>query len=152
VKKRGEVAKLYQPSDLVELKKIDNIVAIENGETFLNIDRYAKHFKENFFVYISGYANTLTRDFLRSKNVTFFVDFDIEGMNIYESFFCKSKKLHIPQDIESYFLNKKYHNVELYKKQRDRFKAEYSKELMPVVKLIKKYNTVVEQEIIYEAS
>ena len=152
VKKRGEIAKLYQAHDLDRLDKEDNFVAIENGETFLNIDKNMHYFKENNFVYISGYANSLTREFLSSKNVNFFVDFDIEGMNIYESFSCKSKKLHIPQDIELYFLNKKYHNVELYKKQRDRFKAEYSKELMPIVELIKKYNTVVEQEIIYETS
>jgi len=152
VRRRGEMIKLYQAHDLVELTKDNNFLAIENGETFLNIDRYAKYFKEEYFVYISGYANSLTREFLSSKNVNFFVDFDIEGMNIYESFSCKRKKLHIPQDIESYFLNKKYHNVELYKKQRDRFKTEYSKEAMPIVELIRKYNTVVEQEIIYEAS
>lgn len=152
VKKRGEIAKLYKLDDLTELEKNKSFVAIENGETFLNIDKYAKYFKEEYFVYISGYANSLTREFLTSKNVAFFVDFDIEGMNIYESFSCKSKALHIPQDIETYFLNKKYHNVELYKKQRDRFKAEYSKEARPIIELIKKYNTVVEQEIIYEAS
>ncbi len=152
VKKRGEVAKLYQAHDLEKLEKEDNFVAIENGETFLNIERHSKYFKEDCFVYISGYANTLTREFLSSKNVTFFVDFDIEGMNIYESFSCKSKTLHIPEDIESYFLNEKYHNVALYKKQRDRFKTDYSKEAAPIVELIKKYNTVVEQEIIYETS
>ena len=151
VKKQDEMVKVYQSHDLEKLDKNENFLAVENGETFLNIDKYAKYFKEEYFVYISGYANSLTRKFLSSKNVTFFVDFDIEGMNIYESFSCKSKLLYIPQDIESYFLNKKYHNVELYKKQRDRFKIEYSKETMPIIELIKKYNTVVEQEIIYEA-
>lgn len=152
IKKRAEVPKLYQVDDLEEFDKIDNFVAIENGETFLNIDKYTKHFNEDYFVYISGYSNSMTRKFLNSKNVNFFVDFDIEGMNIYESFSCKGKVLHIPQDIETYFLNKKYHNVELYKKQRDRLKKEYSKEATVVIKLIRKYDTVVEQEIIYEAS
>jgi len=151
LKKYGELAKLYKLSDLSELEKIDNILAIENGETFLNIEKYSQNFKAEYYVYLSGYANSLTRDFLSSKSVNFFVDFDIEGMNIYESFQCRSKSLHIPQNIENYFLDKKCHNPELYKKQRDRFKEEYSSNVMPIIELIKKYNTVVEQEIIYEA-
>ncbi len=151
-KKRGEFTQLYQKSDLEYLESVDNILAIENGETFLNIERYLEHFDEEYFVYISGYSNSLTREFLSSKNVTFFVDYDIEGMNIYESFSCKSKHLHIAKNLESYFLNKKYHNVALYEKQRKNLKKEYSKELEPVIGLIKKYSTVVEQEIIYEAS
>jgi len=151
LKKYGELAKLYKLSDLAELEKIDNILAIENGETFLNIDKHKKYFKEKYFIYLSGYANSVTRDFLSSKSVTFFVDFDIEGMNIYESFSCKNKSLHIPQNIENYFLDKKCHNPELYKKQRARLKEKYCEDVMPVIDLIKKYNTVVEQEIIYEA-
>jgi len=71
-------------------------------------------------------------------------------MNIYESFTCKAKKLHIPKNIQSYFSEKKYNNVELYKKQRARMKSNYSQDVMPIIKLIKKYSTVVEQEIIYE--
>jgi len=108
-------------SQALLFENIGNFVAIENGETFLNIEKYTSYFKEQYFVYISGYSNSLTREFLSLK-------------------------------IESYFLNKKYHNVELYKKQRARYKKEYSKESMPIINLIKKYNTVVEQEIIYETS
>ncbi len=151
VKKRADITRLYRVEELKELTNITDFVAIENGETFLNIDKYTNYFKAEYFVYLSGYANTLTREFLKSKRVDFFVDYDIEGMNIYESFECESKSLYIPDDIEKYFEGDKYHNTSLYKKQRDRFKKSYSKEANIIVDLIQKYNTVVEQEIIYEA-
>ena len=151
VKKKGEVSRLYKEDELLELDKINSFVAVENGETFLNIDRYTKYFQAEYFVYLSGYASTLTREFLSSKEVEFYVDYDIEGMNIYESFECRSKTLHIPQNIEKYFQGKKYHNIELYKKQRNRFRKSYSQEASVIIKLIKKYATVLEQEIIYEA-
>ncbi|MEA2073071.1 MAG: hypothetical protein U9O86_05750 [Campylobacterota bacterium] len=151
VKKRGEVSKLYQLKELKELENISSFVAVENGETFLNIDKYTKYFEAEYFVYLSGYASTLTRNFLKSKEVNFYLDYDIEGMNIYESFECKSKTLHTPKNIELYFKSDKYHNVDLYKKQRDRFKKSYSLEASVIIELIKTYNTVVEQEIIYEA-
>ncbi|MFK5938303.1 MAG: hypothetical protein QM497_07900 [Sulfurimonas sp.] len=152
VKKRGELAELYQVDDLAKLENIEDFIAIENGETFLKSDKYIKYFQAEHFIYLSGYANSLTRKFLSTKNVIFFVDFDIEGMNIYESFTCKNKHLHIPNDLKRYFLSEKYHNVELYKKQRARLKDNYSCETTPVISLIKEYHTVVEQEIIYEAS
>ena len=151
VKKQGEIIKLLQENELEKLENIDTFVAVENGETFLNIDRNADYFDRSNFIYISGYANSLTRRFLLSRDVEFFVDYDIEGMNIYESFECKAKSLHIPSDLEEYFKQKKYNNLELYKNQRFRLKKQYSKELQPVIDLIRKYNTVVEQEIIYEA-
>ena len=150
VKKRGEIAKLYQIADLHKLERIEHFLAVENGETFLNIDKIADNFDEDYFIYLAGYANTLTRNFLKAKEVTFFVDYDIEGMNIYESFECKRKRLHVPKEIESYFLNKNYNNAALYKKQRARMKENYSKDVLHVIELIKKHNTVVEQEIIYE--
>ena len=151
VKKKGEVSRLYKKDELHELADINSFVAVENGETFLNIDRYAKYFQAEYFVYLSGYASTLTREFLSSKEVEFYLDYDIEGMNIYESFECRSKTLHIPQNIECYFQGEKYHNVGLYKKQRKRLRKSYSKEASVIIELIKKYSTVVEQEIIYEA-
>lgn len=150
VKKRGELAKLYQRCDLGELEAVENFLVIENGETFLNIQKFCEYFKEEYFLYLAGYANTLTREFLKTKEVNFFLDFDIEGMNIYESFECKAKHFHMPNNIESFFLDKRTHNVALYKQQRARLKSEYCQELQPLVKLIKKYNTVVEQEIVYE--
>jgi len=72
-------------------------------------------------------------------------------MNIYESFRCKSKILHVPKNLEFYFQGEKYHNVKLYKKQRNRLKKSYSQEASVIIELIKRYSTVVEQEIIYEA-
>ena len=151
VKKKGEVSRLYKKDELHELVDVSSFVAVENGETFLNIDKYAKYFQAEYFVYLSGYATTLTRNFLYSKEVEFYLDYDIEGMNIYESFECRSKTLHIPQNIELYFQGDKYHNIELYKKQRNRFRISYSQEASVIIELIKKYTTVVEQEIIYEA-
>ena len=151
VKKDGEVSKLYREDELHELYEINSFVAVENGETFLNIDKYAKYFQAEYFVYLSGYASTLTRNFLNSKEVEFYVDYDIEGMNIYESFRCKSKILHVPKNLEFYFQGEKYHNVKLYKKQRNRLKKSYSQEASVIIELIKRYSTVVEQEIIYEA-
>ena len=149
VKKRGQMAKLYQSGDLRELDETRNFLAVENGETFLNVDSIADNFEEEYFVYLAGYANALTRNFLKTKEVTFFVDFDVVGMNIYESFECESKKLHVPRDIEKYFANKKYNNVQPYKKQRASMKNVYSKDVAPIIELIKKYDSVVEQEIIY---
>ncbi len=151
VKKKGEVSKLYKEDELYELSDVNSFVAVENGETFLNIDKYAKYFQAEYFVYLSGYASSLTREFLRSKEVEFYLDYDIEGMNIYESFECRSKTLHIPKTLECYFQGDKYHNIELYKKQRKRLRKSYSQEASVIIKLIKKYATVVEQEIIYEA-
>ena len=151
VKKRGEKAQLYDVNTLNELTNQKNFLAIENGETFLNIDKMAKNFQEEYFVYLSGYANSLTREFLKTKKCTFFVDFDIEGMNIYESFECEHKELYIPKNIEYYFSHKRYNNVVLYKEQRARLRSHYSQKSMPIIKLIQKYTTVVEQEIIDEA-
>jgi len=93
IKKIGELAQLYQKENLYLLANINKFVAIENAETFLNIENKTKYFSSEYFVYLSGYANTLTREFLVSKSVEFFVDYDIEGMNIYESFTCVSKIL-----------------------------------------------------------
>ncbi len=149
VKKKGELPVVYQKQDLVKLSYITDVVAIENGESFLNVGSFEDKFNEECFVYLSGYANSLTREYLSGLNVKFFVDYDIEGMNIYESFECKSKSLHIVKDIEEFF--QKYTNIELYKKQRKRLKKHYSQESQQVIDLIQKYSNVVEQEILYEA-
>jgi len=151
VKKRGEKAQLYDINTINELDNQKSFLAIENGETFLNIDKIANNFQEEYYLYLSGYANSLTREFLKTKNVNFFVDFDIEGMNIYESFECKQKELYIPKNIEYYFSHDLYNNVDLYKEQRARLRSDYSNASMSIISLIKKYTTVVEQEIIDEA-
>lgn len=150
IKKIDELPQLYKKNDLAMINDISSFVAIENAETFLNIEPKAHHFSSRYFIYLAGYANTLTREFLNSKSVEFFVDYDIEGMNIYESFECKSKKLHIPNNIERYFTDI-VDNKELYKKQRKNLKKDYSTEATVIIELIKKYSTVVEQEILYEA-
>jgi len=150
MKQKGHQATLYQKEDLAVLtQRVQNVVVVENAESFLNLQKYEEHFSEEYFVYLSGYANSLTREYLRDLHVEFFVDYDIEGMNIYESFECNSKSLHIAENLEEYF--KKYKNIELYKKQRHRFKKYYTKEAQEVIYLIQKYSNVVEQEIIYEA-
>ncbi|MDQ7067458.1 MAG: hypothetical protein Q9M40_05535 [Sulfurimonas sp.] len=59
--------------------------------------------------------------------------------------------MHIPSDIERYFSSKKLNNVALYKKQIHRKNWNYSQDTKLIIDLIEKYNTVVEQEIIYEA-
>ncbi len=145
----GSLNTLYTYDDLEILKDIKSFVAVENGETFLKMRGYKEHFKTRNFIYLAGYSNSFTKEFLKDKDVEFFLDFDIEALNIYESFECKSKFLHIPKSLESFFKSKKS-NVELYKKQRARLKDTYSDELKPLLSLIRKYNTVVEQEIIYE--
>jgi len=145
IKKRGEVAQLLQKKDLMHYDAKDTFVAVENGESFLNIDSLASSFKYDVFVYLGGYANTLTREFLKDKEVEFFLDFDIEGMNIYESFEVDAKSFFIPHNLEELF--EKYPNTELYKKQIKNLKPHYDAKLYTLVNLIKKYHTVVEQEV-----
>jgi len=149
IKKIGELPQLYKKEDLHLLDDVQRFVAIENGETFLNIENKAKYFSSDYFVYLSGYSTTLTRTFLKTKSVEFFVDYDIEGMNIYESIECVSKTLHIPKELENYFISQ-VDNKALYKKQRVNLKEKYSSEANLVIELIKKYSSTVEQEIIYE--
>lgn len=146
VRKKGELAKLYQPSDVYELETIEKFVAIENGETFLTIHENWDRFEEEYFVYISGNPNTLTQEFLREKSTLFFIDFDIASMNIFDSFPSTRKTLFIPNHIEELFLQ--HGNSELYKKQRPQLRKNYSQEVQPIIERIKKYNTVVEQEIV----
>ncbi|MBN2896924.1 MAG: hypothetical protein JXK05_13650 [Campylobacterales bacterium] len=151
IKQRGALAQLYQQDDLEQLKHITHFIAVENGETFLNIDKKAEHFAADYFVYLGGYSNTLTRNFLESKAVEFFVDYNIEGMNIFESFTTQYKTFHIPEDLERYFITPNFNSQNLYQKQRARMRESYTQELNVVLALIQKYATVVEQEIVYEA-
>jgi hypothetical protein len=122
------------------------ILAVENGETFLNI--YNKMSKYGFdkFVYLGGYSNTATRNFLEDKNVVFYLDYDIEAIRIFKSFKCKSKKIFMHPEIEEYFINTK--SNELYLKQRKNMpdKNSIDNDLLPLWNLINKYSAVVEQE------
>ncbi len=146
VKKIGELPKLYQVEDLYLLDNIDTFILVENGETFLAIERMAYYFDSSYFIYISGNPNSLTREFLKDKKVIFFIDYDIASMNIFEDFRCREKQLFIPKNIELLFSDKRNKNIELYKKQRKYLRGSYSKEVMPIIKLIKDYNIVIEQE------
>ncbi len=150
LKQTNSPIQLLQKDDLHILNKIESFTAIENAETFLRVQNYLEHFKNSNFIYLGGYSNHFTREFLSSKDVEFFLDFDIEGMNIYESFNCKSKSLHIPKNLDTFFKNKNFGNVDLYKKQISRLKESYLPESIKIIELIKMYNTVIEQEIIYE--
>lgn len=144
-KKSKEIAQLLQKKDLVLLDEIDGFVGIENAESFLNIESNLSNFKYDTFIYLGGYSNSLTREFLKDKKVEFFLDFDIEGMNIFESFECKEKSFFIPKNIEELF--REHPNTELYKKQIKNLKQNYDSKLKNLEILIKKHNTVVEQEV-----
>ncbi len=145
LKKAGEVAQLLQSKDLQNFKDVEGLVAVENGESFLNIETIASQFKYDSFIYLGGYSNSLTIEFLKDKKVEFFLDFDIEGMNIFESFKCKEKSFFIPKNIEELF--EKYQNTNLYKKQIKNLKPSYDVRVKVILGIIKKYNTVVEQEV-----
>lgn len=127
--------------------KNDNIIlAVENGETFLNIYRKMAKFGFNHFVYLGGYSNIVTRKFLEDKNVIFYLDYDIEAMKIYNSFKCNSKEFFMYPNIEEYFKATK--SNDLYLKQRKNMpdKNSLDNDLLPLWNLINKYSTVVEQE------
>lgn len=145
VKKLGQIAQLVQEKDLDALALSHGYVVVENGESFLNVDTLNAAFKYDTFVYLGGYANTLTRKFLEDKKVEFFCDFDIEGMNIYESISCLEKSFYLPKNIDLLF--EKFPNTELYKKQIKNLKENYDKKLDVLLQLITKNNTVVEQEV-----
>ena len=121
------------------------ILAVENGETFLDIYPIMSKYGFNQFVFLSGFPNIATKNFLKDKNVVFFLDFDIEAIRIYDSITCKTKQFFKPDNIEYYFEN--YGNQELYKKQRASLPDKHN-ELDWLLKLIHKHSTVVEQEII----
>lgn len=143
IRKRGKRAKIYYK----EFPKTDKkIVAIENYETFLNLD--FSLFKENYFVLLNGYPNKMVKEFLKNKKVTFFVDFDLFGIDIFNSIECKKKKFFLPKNIEK--LLKKFGSVELYKKQnfkKNNLKFE-NKKVKYLFELINKYSKCLEQEIL----
>lgn len=134
---------LYKDHSAIDVK--GKILAVENGETFLDIYPIMSKYGFNQFVYLSGFPNVATKDFLEDKEVVFFLDFDIEAIRIYDSITCKTKQFFKPDNIEYYFEN--YGNQELYKKQRASLPDKHS-ELDWLLRLIHKHSTVVEQEII----
>jgi len=129
-----------------EIKSKGKILAVENGETFLNIYPTMSKFGFNEFVYLGGMSNTATRNFLQDKEVVFFLDYDIEAIRIYDSFKCKSKKFFRHPKIEQLFGNKKIINEKLYRKQLKNMPSDHD-ELGWLLKLIRNHSAVLEQEV-----
>jgi len=144
--KYQETPKLYKDKNEIIIIKDEPVLAVENGESFLNIYRVMKNFGFNQFVYLSGFPNILTKQFLKDKNVVFFLDYDIEAIRLYDSIECREKSFFKYPNIEDYFTNKQYLNRDLYKKQRDKLPTEHN-ELQWLIDLIKNNNGVIEQEI-----
>ena len=63
---------LYKNLEDINFDKNKKILAVENGETFLNIFNTMSKFGFEQFIYLSGYPNSLTKSFLLDKNVVFF--------------------------------------------------------------------------------
>lgn len=134
--------------NIVDIPQSSQIVAVENGETFLHIDSIMSKFGFNNYVYIGGFSNTLTREFLKDKDVVFYLDYDIEAIRIYDSFECKKKSFFKHPDLEEYFKDDaKNKNIELYLKQRASLPQTH-KELQWLIELIKNSSRVVEQEVL----
>jgi hypothetical protein len=143
IKQSGKLPMLYQRDDLKSLR-ITHLVGIENSESFLHLDE--SKFASEYFLYLGGNANSLTREFLADKSVEFFIDYDIVSMNFYEHIAVKSKHLYVPDDIEELFA--KYGNQTLYQKQRKLLKSNYGEDTVRIVSLITRHKKVLEQEIV----
>ena len=140
-----EESKLYKNSDEIIVGDTP-ILAVENGETFLNIYDIASKFGYDQFLYLGGMSNSATREFLKDKEVTFFLDYDIEAIRIYDSFKCRSKSFFKHPKLENYSSNAKYRNEELYRKQLSSLPATHD-ELQWLTDLINQYSAVIEQEV-----
>jgi len=126
---------LYQDTNL----NIQKLVAIENSETFLNIQG------DKIFLYLSGNPNKLIREFIKDKEVEFFIDLDIISLNMYENIECKKKSIFVPDDFDE--LLDKYGNQNLYLKQRRFLKEQYNL-TQNIIDKIMNLNKVLEQEVI----
>lgn len=140
-----EEPKLYKNSDEIKVEDTP-ILAVENGETFLNIYDIASKFGYDQFLYLGGMSNSATREFLKDKEVTFFLDYDIEAIRIYDSFQCRSKSFFRHPKLENYFSNSKYRNESLYRKQLSALPSRHD-ELQWLIDLINQYSAVIEQEV-----
>jgi len=141
----NEEPKLYKKPQEIVINDTP-ILAVENGETFLNIYDIAYKFGFDQYIYLGGMSNSATRAFLKEKNVTFFLDYDIEAIRIYDSFECGSKSFFRYPELENYFANTKYQNEALYRKQLAALPLAHD-ELQWLIDLIKKHSAVIEQEV-----
>jgi hypothetical protein len=145
--KQDENPVLYKDIFKIPFDPSKQILAVENGESFLNIYAVMSKFGFEQFVYLGGFPNSLTKEFLKDKDVVFFLDYDIEAIRIYDSLQCEKKEFFKHPDIQSYFENKNYLNKSLYKEQRARLPKEHE-QLQWLIELIKKHSGVIEQEIV----
>jgi hypothetical protein len=139
-RKRDKLPQIFY--DEFEPKINGRVVVVENYESFLRID--FDLFDEEDFIYLGGFSNKKTTEFLRDKDILFFGDFDFYGMMIFDTLVAKSKEFFIPNNLE--YLFKNYANKELYLKQK--FIEDRVKRIDFVYELIKRYFGVVEQEIL----
>jgi len=138
-----------QPKLYVDYSNIvveGEILAVENAETFLNIYPIMARFGFKNFLYLGGFPNKLTQEFLRDKDIVCFLDYDIEAIRIYDSILCEKKSFFKHPDIEYYFQQQSDKDKTLYLKQRKALPTEHS-ELDWLLQLIRDYSVVVEQEI-----
>jgi len=127
-------------------QNIKRVVAVENYESFLKVD--FSLFEEENFLLLDGFANSLTQEFLKDKEVLFFVDFDFFGIEIFNNIKCKSKELFLPENLESLLI--KYGNRDLYKNQlfkRENLNLE-NKNAKHLYNLINQHSKCLEQEIL----
>jgi len=137
--------KIYNDPNEISLSR-STILAVENAENFLRIYLTMTQYGFDQFVYLGGMSNRATREFLKDKNVTFFLDYDIEAIRIYDSFECRSKSFFKHSELEKYFSNTKYQNETLYRKQLSSLPSSHY-ELQWLIDLISKHTAVIEQEI-----
>ncbi len=150
LRRTEELPILYREQDLDQLAEIHRVVAVENAESFLDFETLDRHFDTRAFVYLGGQPNALTRDFLASKEVLFFIDWDIVSLNFYDDFSCESKSLFVPKNFDG--LLKRYGNGALFLKQRYALRESYSPETVPIIDKLKAQAKVLEQEIWHDPS
>ena len=145
LRRAGELPALFREKELGRLKDIGRVVAVENAESFLDFETLDRHFDTQAFVYLGGQPNALTREFLSSREVLFFIDWDIVSLNFYDNFACKSKSLFVPEDFDR--LLERFGNEALFLKQRYALRESYTPETAPIVEKIEACAKVLEQEI-----
>jgi hypothetical protein len=133
-----------------EFPKIDNdkIVAVENYESFLSID--FSLFNRNYLVLLDGFPSKMVQEFLKDKDVLFFVDFDFYGIEIFNKVECKEKAFFLPKNIEELIKNKgsrKLYKNQLFKKEKIK-NNNNNKNINYLLSLIDKYSKCLEQEIL----
>jgi hypothetical protein len=143
-REKGKRAEIYY-KEFPKIDRNERIVAVENYESFLNVD--FNLFSENYFILLDGFPSKMVQEFLKDKDVLFFVDFDFYGIGIFETVECKNKELFLPKNLEE--LIKTKGNSKLYKKQC--FKKAYinnnDENVNYLLNLIDKYSKCLEQEI-----